>query len=83
MQRMSVRINMTVSNKIIAIQAGVVSSVLKFTRPLVQPSRGIKLDRVVMSETECYIEIHTTRSCGLQQREDKSELWLCDIRSRD
>ena len=28
MQRMSVRINMTVSNKIMAIQAGVVSSVL-------------------------------------------------------
>ena len=45
MQRMSVRINMTVSNKIIAIQAGVVSSVLKFTRPLVQPSSGIKLEQ--------------------------------------
>ena len=73
MQRMSVRINMTVSNMIIAIQAGVVSSVLKFTRPLVQPSRGIKLDRVVMSETERCVGVHTTRSCGLQQREDKSE----------
>ena len=61
MQRMSVRINMTVSNKIMAIQAGVVSSVLKFTRPLVQPSRGIRLGGVIRSRAERYMQIRTTR----------------------
>lgn len=45
MHRMRVRMKMTVSNKMMATHAGVVSRVLNSTSPLVQPRSGMRLKK--------------------------------------